>query len=66
MAIRILNSDRVKSVQGRPMYHCEFIKEQYWIIIIMKWKGISRIEHTINSLVCFEVYERIIEKKIII
>ena len=34
------------------------------IIIIIKWKGINRTEHIINSLVCFEVYERIIEKKI--
>ena len=34
------------------------------MIIIIKWKGINRIEHIINSLVCFEVYERIIEKKI--
>ena len=34
------------------------------IIIIVKWKGINRTEHISNSLVCFEVYEIIIEKKI--
>lgn len=34
------------------------------MVIIIKWKGINRTEHIINSLVCFEVYERIIEKKI--